>query len=231
MLVKTSGPRSIQVIGEFRDKAGKVTQVYSSRQARQHFHDMWLRTGGDLDAVNTKVYTFTQDAEPTDANHPNKKRVTGDLWVDTNDNNRLYRWSGTAWVSQRDATIAIAQTSANTAQTDLEANNVSVESLSQLEWSDSSGTWPSDSSTDHVLSFKRDGTEIATHTIRVVFTQSTGDFTVTSQAETLEATVETITGSGGRDAKGVVSHTASGIIGKVTAQAVNQASSGGSPSK
>ncbi len=214
---------------------------------------------GAQTTADSKVVTFTQASEPT-------ALATGDLWVDTDDDNQLYRWSGSAWVTQRDVTIATAQTEATlgvtnaataqtaaddaqddadtaqttantgvtnaaTAQTDLEANNVTVESLSQLEWTDSAGVWPADSTSDHVLSYQRQLSAIATHTIRVVFVQSTGNFTVTSQAETGEATVETITGSGGKDAKGVVSHTASGIIGKVTAQAVDQSSSGGSPSK
>ncbi len=129
------------------------------------------------------------------------------------------------------ALLDTAQTDITTAEADILTNNVTVESLSQLEWSDSSSVWPGDSTTDHVLSFKRAGVEISTHTIRSAFTQSTGDFTVTSQAETGEATVETITGSGGRDAKGVVSHTGSGIIGKVTMQAIDQGVAGGSPSK
>ncbi len=124
-----------------------------------------------------------------------------------------------------------AQTDADTAQTDLEANNVTVESLSQLKWSDAAGVWPADDSDDHVLTFRRQGTSIATHTIRAVFTQSSGNWTVTSFVETGEATVETITGSGGKDAKAVVSHTASGVIGKVTLQSVNQSAVGASPSK
>lgn len=37
-----------------------------------------------------KIKTFYQDASPT-------AEGTGDLWVDTNDNNKLYRWSGSAW--------------------------------------------------------------------------------------------------------------------------------------
>lgn len=137
-----------------------------------------------------------------------------------------------------EADVVTAQTTADTgvanaatAQADLEANNVTVEDLSHIKWSDSSGVWPADDSDDHVLTFKRQGATIATHTIRAVFTQSSGNWTVTSQAETGEATVETITGSGGKDAKATVVHTASGIIGKVSLLSVNQSSTGGAPSK
>ena len=31
--------------------------------------------------------------------------ATGDLWIDSNDNNKLYRWSGSAWVAVRDSGI------------------------------------------------------------------------------------------------------------------------------
>ena len=148
---------------------------------------------------------------------------------------QIYRQSG-AVIGQVDdeniPAIATAQTAADTAQTALELNNVTVESLSQLVTADAAtSTWPADSTTDHVLEFKRQLVTIATHTIRAVFTQSTGLWTVTSFAETLEATVETITGSGGSDAKAVVSHTGSGIIGKVTLQATDPGVAGTSPSK
>ena len=124
-----------------------------------------------------------------------------------------------------------AQLTADAAQADLELKNVAVESLSQLAVSDSAGVWPADSTSDHILLFKRQGVTIATHTIRSVFTQSTGFWTVTSHAETGEATIEVISGSGGRDAKAVVTHTGSGIIGKVTIQATDQSSATTSPSK
>lgn len=60
-----------------------------------------------------KIITFYQNDAPTATS-------VGDLWVDTNDGNRLYRASATGtgnWVSVRDATIATAQTAANTAIT------------------------------------------------------------------------------------------------------------------
>lgn len=39
-----------------------------------------------------KVVTFAQTSPPT-------ADGVGDIWMDTNDNNRLYRWSGSAWVA------------------------------------------------------------------------------------------------------------------------------------
>ena len=45
-----------------------------------------------------KIVTFVQDDAPT-------ATATGDLWIDSNDNNKLYRWSGSAWVAVRDGGI------------------------------------------------------------------------------------------------------------------------------
>ena len=45
--------------------------------------------------VNAKNQTFVQDNAPTAV-------ATGDLWVDSNDENKLYRWDGSAWVVVRD---------------------------------------------------------------------------------------------------------------------------------
>lgn len=56
-----------------------------------------------------KITTFFQDDTPTAV-------ATGDLWVDTNDKNKLYRWSGSAWVAARDTDISQAITNAATAQ-------------------------------------------------------------------------------------------------------------------
>ena len=55
-----------------------------------------------------KIKTFAQASAPTASD-------VGDLWVDTDDNNKLYRWTGSAWESVRDATIAAANTLAQNA--------------------------------------------------------------------------------------------------------------------
>ena len=56
-----------------------------------------------------KVVTFYQDSEPT-------ADGVGDLWVDTNDTNKLYRWSGSTWNSVVDSDIAQAISDAADAQ-------------------------------------------------------------------------------------------------------------------
>ena len=52
-----------------------------------------------------KVVTFYQNSAPT-------AEGTGDLWVDTSNGNKLYRWDGSAWVSIQDTSIAAAQAEA-----------------------------------------------------------------------------------------------------------------------
>lgn len=48
-----------------------------------------------------KIVSYYQDIIPT-AEQSN----VGDLWIDTNDSNKLYRYDGTDWVSARDGSIA-----------------------------------------------------------------------------------------------------------------------------
>lgn len=55
-----------------------------------------------------KVTTYYQSTEPT-------AEAIGDLWIDTDDD-RLYRWSGAAWVEIQDTDIAQAISDAGTAQ-------------------------------------------------------------------------------------------------------------------
>jgi len=40
--------------------------------------------------ADSKIVTFAQDEAPTASGE-------GDIWIDTNDNNKIYRWSGSAW--------------------------------------------------------------------------------------------------------------------------------------
>ena len=59
-----------------------------------------------------KITSYYQNAEPTNMVSTDQ----GDLWIDTNDDNKLYRYSGTAWVESRDTGIATAITNASNAQ-------------------------------------------------------------------------------------------------------------------
>ena len=67
---------------------------------------------GDIGGMASSVTTTA----PTSPN-------IGDIWFDASDNNNLKRWSGSAWVSVRDATIAVAQSAANAAQNTADGKN------------------------------------------------------------------------------------------------------------
>lgn len=49
--------------------------------------------------ADSKIVTFAQASAPTATD-------VGDIWIDTDDNNQMYRWSGSAWVAYRDGMIA-----------------------------------------------------------------------------------------------------------------------------
>jgi hypothetical protein len=126
--------------------AGKVTTFYASTTpTAEAIGDLWYNTttlillrwngsawqntanfgataaqisaidAAQLDADNalaladSKIETFFQTTAPTGAS-------VGDLWFDTDDENKLYRYSGSTWVLAQDGTIADAITSAAGAQ-------------------------------------------------------------------------------------------------------------------
>lgn len=53
-----------------------------------------------VSAAATKTRTYLQTTAPTTG------MITGDLWFDSDDNNKSYRYSGTAWVASDDLRIA-----------------------------------------------------------------------------------------------------------------------------
>ena len=118
---------------------GKITSFYQTTMPTGEEGDLWIDTddGNKLyrhngitfievqdDGISTaitaasdaqatadgKVTTFVSTTAPT-------AEAVGDLWIDSDDNNKLYRWSGSAWVLVRDSGIAQAITDASTAQT------------------------------------------------------------------------------------------------------------------
>ena len=86
--------------------------------------------------VNAKNQTFVQDNAPTAV-------ATGDLWVDSNDENKLYRWDGSAWVVVRDTandgkTTVFTQTSQPTAENTGDIWFDTDDSNKQYRWDGSS---------------------------------------------------------------------------------------------
>lgn len=50
-----------------------------------------------LEGLDHKISTYSQENPPTGV-----VLVNGDIWIDTNDNNKLYRWNGTEWIDSTD---------------------------------------------------------------------------------------------------------------------------------
>ena len=61
-----------------------------------------------LSIAQGKSRTYVQNDEPTGGTY-----ALGDLWIDTNDGNKLYVYSGSAWVVRQDTAISTAQSTAN----------------------------------------------------------------------------------------------------------------------
>lgn len=70
--------------------------------------------------ANSKVKTFFQTTAPT-------ATTAGDLWVDTDDSNRIYRWSGTAWEDAHDARISSTASAVTTLQTTVGGHTTSIQ--------------------------------------------------------------------------------------------------------
>jgi len=73
---------------------------------------------GAQSTADGKVTTFFQNDAPT-------AEGTGDLWMDTNDGNKLYRWNGSAWAEIQDDAIGQAITNAATAQSTADGKIIS----------------------------------------------------------------------------------------------------------
>jgi len=58
--------------------------------------------------VQNTTTTFTQSTQPS-------AQAIGDIWFDTSNGNKQYRWDGSNWVSVQDGSIYTAQTTANSA--------------------------------------------------------------------------------------------------------------------
>lgn len=74
----------------------------------------------DQIVLNSGAVVYYQNDAPTD---PPNDLKEGDIWFDTNDGNKQYYYTGTAWVSVQDTAIAAAQSAATAAQTTADGKN------------------------------------------------------------------------------------------------------------
>lgn len=71
-----------------------------------------LTKAGDAQATaDGKIRTHAQTTAPTGL----VAKDVGDIWLDTDEGNKMWRWSGTAWVAVQDTSIATAKSAADAA--------------------------------------------------------------------------------------------------------------------
>ena len=91
--------------------------------------------------ANSKIATFRQDNVPT-------ALAAGDIWVDTNDGNKMYialaagadQVATNEWVTAQDAAIATAQAAANTAQTTANTAQTTANAKANVFYQDAAPT-------------------------------------------------------------------------------------------
>ena len=73
-------------------------------------------TTGLQSQVNLKTKVYQQAAQPTSPPSPLTSFTVGDLWIDTDDSNKMYRWTGSAWVETTDGRIGTLTGNVSTLQ-------------------------------------------------------------------------------------------------------------------
>lgn len=112
-LVKPPGSETDWELGLVNPKDGDLAINPSTGEAKVYDEE----TDSFFNLTDsTATTTYYQDTEPTGA-------TSGDLWFDTDDGFKLYRYSGTSWVSVQDAAIAAAANAANAANTTANQKN------------------------------------------------------------------------------------------------------------
>ena len=86
------------------DPTTNSASVYSEAQGDY----VTIQDAAAVAIAQGKSKTYVQDNEPTGGTYS-----LGDLWIDTNDGNKLYAYSGSAWVAKQDGAISTAQATAN----------------------------------------------------------------------------------------------------------------------
>jgi hypothetical protein len=86
------------------DPTTNSASVYSEAQGDY----VTIQDAAAVAIAQGKSKTYVQDNEPTGGTYS-----VGDLWIDTNDGNKLYAYSGSAWVLKQDGAISTAQSTAD----------------------------------------------------------------------------------------------------------------------
>lgn len=109
-----------------------ATTIETAHDYGANENTLWLaQTGISLPSTTykwteiTNVKTYAQNDKPSTANE-------GDLWVDTNDSNLLYRYTNGAWVSYRDGEIAASLEAAKTYADDAAKDAVDAQTQTDI---------------------------------------------------------------------------------------------------
>jgi hypothetical protein len=86
------------------DPTTNSASVYSEAQGDY----VTIQDAAAVAIAQGKSKTYVQNDEPTGGTYS-----LGDLWIDTNDGNKLYAYSGSAWVLKQDGAISTAQSTAD----------------------------------------------------------------------------------------------------------------------
>lgn len=138
----------------------------------------------------TKNVTFTQGTQPTALN-------IGDLWYDSSNGFKSYRWNGTSWVSIQDTAIASAASAASTANTNALAAQASANGKNRIIYG--AKTPPSPHNTDVTYGQAPDLTyyQITQGTTTTSVNSSTGSVTTstTGQVNTFPSSISNTSGN------------------------------------
>lgn len=91
--------------------AGNTAAISSEATTRANADSALSNTITTVSAAANKQRTYRQPNQPT------TEVFTGDIWYDTDDNNKTYRFNGTSWDLTDDARIAAAQAAIQTEAT------------------------------------------------------------------------------------------------------------------
>ena len=121
---------------------GHIDTFIRTRGKPAGFIKPWIARGNVV-APSLSVTTFRQASAPT-------ATQIGDLWIDSDDGDRLYRWSGTAWVDVQDDDIAQAISDAAGAQSTADGRNTMFRQASAPTANATGDLWFDSDDGDHI---------------------------------------------------------------------------------
>lgn len=134
----------------YKNSSWKTLQDQTIIDAIQKANDAQATADG-------KIKTYYQTTAPTGM----KPTDVGDLWIDTDDKNKLYRYNGTSWVSVQDGTIADVSTKVNSIM-DANGNLIASKMVGQILTGKSNIVCASATTTGNVLTLNENGIIVAT---------------------------------------------------------------------